>query len=116
MSCKLWDCYCFYKGLIGAACAVDESRLCCRNATNSSSDLQTDSSAAASTSLIPETLEEMQADTEFQQTAARLRRLGQAAMTREEKQKRQRSLDRIGVPSFGAMVKVKHLTDSYNAV
>jgi len=33
--------------------------------------------------------------------------LGQAAMTREEKQKRQRSLDKIGVPSFGAMVKVK---------
>ncbi|KAA6425155.1 MAG: Fe-S oxidoreductase [Trebouxia sp. A1-2] len=75
------------------------------NATNSSSDLQTDSTAAASTSLIPETLEEMESDTEFQQTAARLQRLGQAAMTREEKQKRQRSLDKIGVPSFGAMVK-----------
>ncbi len=64
--------------------------------------------ATSSTSLIPETLEEMASDTEFQQTAARLQRLGQAAMTREEKQKRQRSLDKIGVPSFGAMVKVHH--------
>ena len=58
------------------------------------------------TSLIPETLEEMATDTDFQQTAERLRRLGQAAMTREEKQKRQRSLDKIGVPSFASMVKV----------
>lgn len=58
------------------------------------------------TSLIPETLEEMASDIDFQQTAERLRRHGQAAITREEKQKRQRSLDRIGVPSFGSMVKV----------
>lgn len=58
------------------------------------------------TSLIPETLKEMATDADFQQTANRLRRLGQAAMTREEKQKRQRSLDKIGVPSFGSMVKV----------
>lgn len=60
------------------------------------------------TSLIPETLEEMASDKDFQQTAERLRRHGQAAITREEKQKRQRSLDQIGVPSFGSMVKVGH--------
>lgn len=59
------------------------------------------------TSLIPETLEEMASDEDFQQTAERLRRHGQAAMTRDEKQKRQRSLDRIGVPSFGSVVKVR---------
>ena len=59
------------------------------------------------TSLIPETLEEMASDNDFQQTAARLQKLGQAAMTREEKQKRQRSLDKIGVPSFGSLVKVR---------
>lgn len=76
------------------------------SATNSSSGLYADDgTATTSTSLIPETLDEMASDTEFQQTAARLQRLGQAAMTREEKQKRQRSLDKIGVPSFGAMVK-----------
>ena len=71
--------------------------------------MQADTEPAANTSLIPETLEEMASDTEFQQTAARLQKLGQAAMTREEKQKRQRSLDKIGVPSFGAMVKVCQL-------
>lgn len=49
----------------------------------------------------------MSTDSEFQQTAQRLQRLGQAAMTREEKQKRQRSLDRLGVPAFGKMVKVR---------
>lgn len=48
----------------------------------------------------------MSTDTEFQQTAQRLQKLGQAAITREEKQKRQRSLDRLGVPAFGRMVKV----------
>ena len=57
--------------------------------------------------MIPETLESMASDMEFQQTAERLRKLGQAAMTREEKQKRQRSLNKIGVPSFGAMVKAR---------
>ena len=61
------------------------------------------------TSLIPETLEEMSTDADFQQTAARLQRLGQAAMTREENQKRQRSLDKLGVPAFGSMVKVGQL-------
>ena len=79
----------------------------CSNATTSSSDVQTEAIANVNgTSLIPDTLEEMATDTDFQQTAERLRRLGQAAMTREEKQKRQRSLDKIGVPSFSSMVQV----------
>eukprot|EP00803_Ostreobium_quekettii_P011393 evm.model.scf_1211.2 EVM.evm.TU.scf_1211.2 scf_1211:34247-37994(-) len=56
-------------------------------------------------SLIPETLEEMAQDVEFQRTAERLRREGQAALTREEKVRRQRSLDNLGVPSFYKMVK-----------
>lgn len=66
------------------------------------------------TSLIPETLEDMSTDADFQQTAARLQKLGQAAMTREEKQKRQRSLDKLGVPSFGSMVKVGQLAFKTN--
>lgn len=66
------------------------------------------------TSLIPETLQDMQSDEEFQQTAARLAKLGQAAMTREEKHKRQRSLDSLGVPSFGAMLKVSVLSTFLN--
>ena len=63
-------------------------------------------SPSARTSLIPETLEDMQQDAEFQQTAERLARLGQGAITREERRQRQRSLDKIGVPSFGTKLKV----------
>eukprot|EP00803_Ostreobium_quekettii_P008976 evm.model.scf_437EXC.13 EVM.evm.TU.scf_437EXC.13 scf_437EXC:72061-74967(-) len=55
-------------------------------------------------SLIPDTLEDMAQDAEFQRTAERLRREGQAALTREERMKRQRSLDNLGVPSFYKMV------------
>lgn len=86
----------------------------CSTAMSSSSDVQIEAITNVNgTSLIPETLEEMASDVDFQQTAERLRRLGQAAMTREEKQKRQRSLDKIGVPSFGSMVKVGHGTAGY---
>lgn len=77
----------------------------CRNAIDTEAPAEPDT-ASTSTSLIPETLQEMSTNSEFQQTAQRLQRLGQAAMTREEKQKRQRSLDRLGVPSFGKMVQV----------
>ena len=49
----------------------------------------------------------MQQDAEFQQTAERLARLGQGAITREERRQRQRSLDKIGVPSFPTKLKVR---------
>ena len=64
-------------------------------------------STSARTSLIPETLEDMQQDAEFQQTAERLARLGQGAITREERRQRQRSLDKMGVPGFGTKLKVR---------
>eukprot|EP00891_Asterochloris_glomerata_P004575 jgi/Astpho2/4575/e_gw1.00067.422.1_t len=47
----------------------------------------------------------MQQDAEFQQTAERLARLGQGAITREERRQRQRSLDKMGVPGFGTKLK-----------
>lgn len=58
-------------------------------------------------SLVPQTLEDMEGDTELQQHLQRLSESGQQALTREEKMKRQRSLDNLGVPSFYAVCKVR---------
>ncbi|KAG5175329.1 hypothetical protein JKP88DRAFT_271011 [Tribonema minus] len=51
-------------------------------------------------SLVPDTLKQMGEDEEFQATAARLRALGAARMTLEEKKLRRRALDELGLPSF----------------
>ena len=61
---------------------------------------------SASTSLIPQTLEEMAVDTDHQKLQASLKRRGQAALTREEKRKRQRSLEAIDAPSFTSLCQV----------
>eukprot|EP01026_Neomeris_dumetosa_P010256 TRINITY_DN1380_c0_g2_i1.p1 TRINITY_DN1380_c0_g2~~TRINITY_DN1380_c0_g2_i1.p1 ORF type:complete len:411 (-),score=41.54 TRINITY_DN1380_c0_g2_i1:338-1570(-) len=53
-----------------------------------------------STSLIPETLEQMKIDVDFQKTQKKLEELGQIALTREERIKRQRSLQNAGLPNF----------------
>jgi sulfatase maturation enzyme AslB (radical SAM superfamily) len=57
-----------------------------------------------STSLIPTTLAEMDADTGDSEgvvvTAKKLREVGQARLTREEKRRRRRALDALGVPDF----------------
>ena len=58
------------------------------------------------TSLISETLQEMENDEDGRALAARLATKGQAALTREERRQRQRSLDTLGVPSFLAMARV----------
>ena len=42
----------------------------------------------------------MDENEEFKVTAAELKRLGQRKLTREERKKRQRALDDIGVPDF----------------
>ena len=60
----------------------------------------------ARTSLIPETLRGLEQDTEQQALAQRLQEEGQAALSREERRKRQRSLDTIGAPSFSAVLRV----------
>ncbi|KAK9811493.1 hypothetical protein WJX72_004775 [[Myrmecia] bisecta] len=65
---------------------------------------------AQRTSLIPETLEDMAADVEHLATVQRIQEVGQAVLTREERRKRQRALDGMGVPSFGAMLKEQGVT------
>lgn len=55
-------------------------------------------------SLIPETLKEMEQDTEFQLNKEALLKLGQKKLTAEEKKKRMRALDALGVPAFETFV------------
>lgn len=54
------------------------------------------------TSLIPQTLEELDGDAVQQELLRRVAEEGQAALTREERKARQRSLDNLDVPSFAA--------------
>ncbi len=56
-------------------------------------------------SLVPETLREMEQDTELQAQLAALQQQGQAALTRQEKLQRQRSLDKLQLPGFVATCK-----------
>eukprot|EP00210_Caulerpa_lentillifera_P004404 g4202.t1 len=58
-----------------------------------------------STSLIPETLEDMSRDEEFQTTQRKLEEFGQIQLTREERRARQRSLDALGIPDFSWKLK-----------
>uniref|UniRef100_A0A7S3AJT8 Radical SAM core domain-containing protein n=1 Tax=Haptolina ericina TaxID=156174 RepID=A0A7S3AJT8_9EUKA len=62
--------------------------------------LLSSSSSVTEGSLIEDTLKEMEADEEFQLTAKKLREVGQKRLTLEERRKRRRALDSIGVPDF----------------
>ncbi|CAL8469655.1 g9196 [Coccomyxa elongata] len=57
------------------------------------------------TSLIPETLRELSEDKEQQALVQRLQQEGQAHLSKEERRKRQRSLDSIGAPPFPSVLK-----------
>ncbi len=57
-------------------------------------------------SLIPLTLEQLEADEELQALHARVKQQGQAALTEEEVQRLQRSLDALGVPPFAQVLQV----------
>ena len=52
------------------------------------------------TSLVDETMKELQTDEEFQETARRMETMGPAKMSKEERTKRRRALDQLGVPAF----------------
>ena len=52
------------------------------------------------TSLVAETLKDMETDEEFKLTARDLKRFGQKKLTLEERKKRRRALDELGVPTF----------------
>ena len=62
---------------------------------------------AERSSLVAETLEEMEADEDSKKLAQQLQTRGQAALTREERRARQRSLDAHACPSFQALLKVR---------
>ncbi|KAL4225664.1 hypothetical protein ACF0H5_016353 [Mactra antiquata] len=68
-----------------------------------------DLSARTKESLIPSTLKEMEADEDFKVTAADLKRLGQKGITRQERKRRQRALDVLGVPDFKEFWKQKNI-------
>lgn len=51
-------------------------------------------------SIIEQTKEEMMADKDFQETAQRLKDIGLKGMSKEERTKRRRALDDLGIPSF----------------
>ncbi|GAQ78074.1 hypothetical protein KFL_000070430 [Klebsormidium nitens] len=61
-------------------------------------------------SLVPETLKEMETDVDFQRTKQALLERGQAALTAEERKKRRRALDNLGVPSFDHFLKEQGLS------
>jgi len=56
-------------------------------------------------SLVPQVLDEMAIDKDFQITAAALKKHGQKALTREEKKRRRRALNGLGIPGFDDIVK-----------
>lgn len=66
-------------------------------------------------SLVTETLRDMENDEEFNLTAKRLREEGRTKMTLEEKKRRRRALDALGVPDFGSFV-AEHANLEANAI
>ena len=61
--------------------------------------------ASAKTSLIEQTLKEMEEDEDFIETARNLKEFGQKKLTAEERKRRRRALDGIGVTSFDGFLK-----------
>jgi radical SAM/Cys-rich protein len=70
-----------------------------------------------STSLIPETIDQMEKDIEFQELAKKISKVGVEGMTKEERAKRRRALEDLGVPNFMQFVVTKdgedHVQDSH---
>lgn len=56
------------------------------------------------TTLRDQTLTEIEADEEFQETAKRMKRIGAAGMAKEERIQRGRALDSLGIPEFGTFL------------
>ena len=61
-------------------------------------------------SLIEETLKDMETDEEFLATSESLKKMGQRKMTLEERKRRRRALDDMGVPSFHEFLERHGLT------
>lgn len=63
------------------------------------------------TSLVADTLLEMESDVEFQQLTQKIAKIGVDGMTKEERAKRRRALDELGVPNFMQFVTENDGTD-----
>jgi hypothetical protein len=55
---------------------------------------------ATAGSLIPESLKHIEEDEEHKETTRKLREMGQENLTAEERKKRRRALDSLGIPNF----------------
>jgi radical SAM/Cys-rich protein len=62
-------------------------------------------------SIVKQTLQELEDDEEFQATNEKLKSIGQEAMSKEERTKRRRALDKLGVPSFANFLRQEIETD-----
>jgi len=60
-------------------------------------------------SLVETTLKEMELDPEFNLTAERIKRLGESGVSREERTRRRRALDGIGIPPFHEFLEERSL-------
>lgn len=59
------------------------------------------------TSLLDQTMKEIETDVDFQETALKLETVGAAQMTKEERTQRRRALDSLGVPDFPTFLSQK---------
>eukprot|EP00238_Polyblepharides_amylifera_P008311 CAMPEP_0196588764 /NCGR_PEP_ID=MMETSP1081-20130531/61663_1 /TAXON_ID=36882 /ORGANISM="Pyramimonas amylifera, Strain CCMP720" /LENGTH=380 /DNA_ID=CAMNT_0041911369 /DNA_START=178 /DNA_END=1320 /DNA_ORIENTATION=+ len=60
-------------------------------------------------SLIPQTLEEMKSDPELQRITKELQEKGQKQLTKEERTKRRRALEGLGLPGFNEILKTSSI-------
>ena len=67
--------------------------------------------AATKGSLISDTLAEMEADPEFKLTAKKLKEVGQKRLSLEERKRRRRALDAIGVPDFNQFLEERGIRE-----
>ena len=62
-------------------------------------------------SIVDQTMQELEEDEEFQATNKKLKDIGQEGMTKEERTKRRRALDNLGVPSFSKFLRDEMKTE-----
>lgn len=62
-------------------------------------------------SIVEQTMEELKNNKEFQETSKRIGEIGLKGMTREERTKRRRALDSLGVPSFNQFLAEQNSAD-----
>ena len=61
--------------------------------------------------MIPETLKQMLEDEDFQKAQKALKKEGQKALSKQERIRRQRALDQLGIPSFKEFCQDNYIKD-----